>query len=110
MHVRDTVSSVGIIPRAHRYTSVNYAVKTFRHALALDERRARFRPNTWNEPTDDREQDLDVDEPRLEPRAGISRDDWVYEPPNRDVADVEEVWFTGQKTQRLSDTCPLLDI
>ncbi|KAG6864427.1 hypothetical protein C0991_009579 [Blastosporella zonata] len=94
--VWDTVSSVGIIPRSHPYTSVNYAVKHFRHALALDERRARFRPNVWNEPTLEREQELDVDEPDVEfPGAEVSRDDWVYTPPDRDICDVREVWFSG---------------
>ncbi|GLB44632.1 putative uncharacterized alpha/beta hydrolase domain (DUF2235) [Lyophyllum shimeji] len=94
--VWDTVSSVGIIPRSHPYTSVNYAVKHFRHALALDERRARFRPNVWNEPTLEREQELDVDEPDIEfPGQNASRDDWVYTPPSRDVCDVQEVWFAG---------------
>jgi len=92
----DTVSSVGIIPRSHPYTSVNYAVKHFRHALALDEHRARFRPNVWNEPTLEREQELDVDEPDVKLWGpGESRDDWVYEPPDRNVCDVEEVWFLG---------------
>jgi uncharacterized protein (DUF2235 family) len=94
-HYRDTVSSVGIIPRAHPYTSINYAVKYFRHALALDERRARFRPNVWNEPTLEREQELDVDVPDVEFPAAGSRDDWTYKPPNRDVCDVKEVWFSG---------------
>ncbi|KAG5645630.1 hypothetical protein DXG03_005621 [Asterophora parasitica] len=96
--VWDTVSSVGIIPQSHPYTSVNYAVKHFRHALALDERRARFRPNVWNEPTLGREQELDIDEPIIEfpgQNPGISRDDWVYTPPDRDVCDVQEVWFAG---------------
>ena len=73
---RDTVSSVGIIPRTHPYTSVNYAVKHFRHALALDERRARFRPNVWNEPTIEREQDLDVDEPDMD-AAGLRHWQWA---------------------------------
>ncbi|KAF5376139.1 hypothetical protein D9615_007706 [Tricholomella constricta] len=94
--VWDTVSSVGIIPRSHPYTSVNYAVKHFRHALALDERRARFRPNVWNEATLEREQELDVDEPVIDfPGHKISRDEWMYSPPDRDVCDVQEVWFSG---------------
>lgn len=103
---RDTVSSVGIIPRTHPYTSVNYAVKHFRHALALDERRARFRPNVWNEPTLEREQDLDTDEPDVIYPGTVSRDDWVYEPPNRDVCDVKEVWFSGKVTGKLLRRMP----
>lgn len=94
--LRDTVSSVGIIPRTHPYTSVNYAVKTFRHALALDERRARFRPKTWYETSLEQELDLDVDEPDIILRGSTSRDDWVYTPSKRDVADVKEVWFSGK--------------
>ena len=75
-----SVSSVGIIPQTHPYTSVNYAVKTFCHALALDERRARFRPKTWYEATLERELELDVDEPDVVPRDITSRNDWVYTP------------------------------
>lgn len=85
----------------HPYTSINYGIKTFRHALALDERRARFRPNVWSELTPDREQELDVDIPEPE---GIphdaNRDEWTYVPPNRDFADVEEVWFAGKPARR----------
>ncbi|KDR69939.1 hypothetical protein GALMADRAFT_160118 [Galerina marginata CBS 339.88] len=154
--VWDTVASVGIIPQSHPYTSVNYSVKTVRHALALDERRARFRPQTcpntlvcpygavktvraprkskahqnakWTRLRRsgwlccgkefievgvgtrgaggfmddaglslDREQDLDVDDPNsiINRRGDVPRDDWVYVPPERTLADVKEVWFAG---------------
>ena len=87
------------------YTSINYGIKTFRHALALDERRCRFRPNVWSEATPAREQELDVDIPIPEgipPQA--KRDDWAYTPPNRDFADVEEVWFAGMLAIRQHGT------
>lgn len=46
--VWDTVSSVGgIISRTLPFTSCNMAIRTFRHALALDERRAKFQPNLY---------------------------------------------------------------
>jgi uncharacterized protein (DUF2235 family) len=48
---RDTVNSVGLIPRRLPFTTSNTVVKTFRHALALDERRAKFKANQWNRPT-----------------------------------------------------------
>jgi len=35
-------------------------VRTFRHALALDERRAKFQPNLWNRP-DEKERELGKD-------------------------------------------------
>ncbi|KAF8335121.1 hypothetical protein F5887DRAFT_989621 [Amanita rubescens] len=94
--VWDTVASVGLIPREHPYTSVNYGVKCFRHALALDERRARFRPAMWAEQTVDIEQELDVDFPI--PEVDVEqreRNEWQYIPPNRNHANVKEVWFAG---------------
>ncbi|RXW23141.1 hypothetical protein EST38_g2693 [Candolleomyces aberdarensis] len=48
--VWDTVNSVGIIPRRLPFTTSNTIVRTFRHAIALDERRAKFKANTWNRP------------------------------------------------------------
>jgi len=45
------VNSVGLIPRRLPFTTSNTVVKTFRHALALDERRAKFKANSWNRPT-----------------------------------------------------------
>ncbi|KAF9515851.1 hypothetical protein BS47DRAFT_723721 [Hydnum rufescens UP504] len=47
--VWDTVSSVGALyPRVLPFSANNNITKTFRHALALDERRAKFRSNTWH--------------------------------------------------------------
>ncbi|KAF8343554.1 hypothetical protein F5887DRAFT_1075671 [Amanita rubescens] len=54
------------------------------------ERHARFRPNLWNELTPDREQ-LDVDIPDPKPISDDpTRDEWKYEAPDRDFADVQE--------------------
>jgi hypothetical protein len=50
--VWDTVASVGIVyGRTLPFTSANSAVRVFRHALSLDERRARFRPNLYHRET-----------------------------------------------------------
>ncbi|PPQ75323.1 hypothetical protein CVT24_007036 [Panaeolus cyanescens] len=46
--VWDTVDSVGIIPKRLPFTTSNTVVRTFRHALALDERRAKFYPSLWH--------------------------------------------------------------
>ncbi|KAJ8522566.1 hypothetical protein ONZ45_g886 [Pleurotus djamor] len=48
--VWDTVSSVGLIPKRLPFTTSNTVVRTFRHAVALDERRAKFKANLWNRP------------------------------------------------------------
>ncbi|KAG8900193.1 hypothetical protein FRB99_006193 [Tulasnella sp. 403] len=50
MGVWDTVSSVGFTGRHLPFTSSNTIIKTFRHALSLDERRAKFKPNPWHNP------------------------------------------------------------
>ncbi|KAI0370474.1 hypothetical protein BV20DRAFT_1035927 [Pilatotrama ljubarskyi] len=50
--VWDTVCSVGVIPHRLPFTTSNTAIRTFRHALSLDERRAKFKANYYNRPTD----------------------------------------------------------
>ena len=79
--------------------SVNYGVKHFRHALAIDERRSIFRPNLWSELTVEREQELDVDLPAPRDDPSTQRDGWKYHAPRRDHADIKEVWFTGDLTR-----------
>ena len=51
--VWDTVCSVGLIPRSLPFTTSNTSVKTFRHAVSLDERRAKFKANLFNWPRED---------------------------------------------------------
>ena len=46
---RDTVNSVGYwTTKMLSFTAYNPMVWTFRHAVALDERRAKFRTNLWS--------------------------------------------------------------
>jgi len=51
--LRDTVNSVGIIPRRLPFTTSNTIVRTFRHAVSLDEHRAKFKANLWNRPNEE---------------------------------------------------------
>lgn len=90
---RDTVASVGVVPWTLPYSTQNDGVEIFRHALALDERRARFYPNIWGEPATIREE-LE-DEPHIPQRGDTPslRDEWVYRPPA--LTDIKEVWFAG---------------
>ena len=48
---RDTVCSVGLISRMLPFVSSNSAIRYFRHAVSLDERRAKFKANLYNRPT-----------------------------------------------------------
>ena len=43
---------MGLIPRRLPFTTSNTIVRTFRHAIALDERRAKFKANLWNRPNE----------------------------------------------------------
>ncbi|KAG6810882.1 hypothetical protein H0H92_009974 [Tricholoma furcatifolium] len=49
--VWDTVNSVGLIPHRLPFTTSNTIVRTFRHAVSLDEHRAKFKANLWHRPT-----------------------------------------------------------
>lgn len=52
--VFDTVASVGsLIPRTLPFSQGAQTISTFRHALALDERRVRFAPQLWMKPRRD---------------------------------------------------------
>lgn len=81
--VWDTVSSV-IAPRVKgisldleilRYTDHNLIVKTFRQAIAIDERRRMFRLKHWNEPQ----------KFRVKP----------FKPASDVAQDIKQVWFAG---------------
>ncbi|KAF8491994.1 hypothetical protein F5888DRAFT_1619394 [Russula emetica] len=46
--VWDTVCSVGIMPRTLPFTRSNTSIRHFRHAISLDEHRARFKANHYH--------------------------------------------------------------
>lgn len=72
---RDTVDSVGLIPKRLPFTSSNTAIKYFRHAVALDEHRAKFKANLYNRPTE-AEEELGT-KPGEMPKSGTSTDDTI---------------------------------
>ncbi|KAJ2917307.1 hypothetical protein MD484_g3094, partial [Candolleomyces efflorescens] len=75
--VWDTVGSIGFRSEELPFATSTTFVKTYRHAISLDERRAKFQANQWNEPSlADQKRGLPEDETR--PRTNI-----------------EEVWFAG---------------
>lgn len=69
---RDTVCSVGVIPHTLPFTNANGAIRYFRHAMALDERRAAYQVNHWH--------------------PGGPHDS---EGTDSEKTDVREVWFAG---------------
>lgn len=78
--VWDTVCSVGLIEKELPFTRSSNSIRCFRHAIALDERRAKFQSNGWHVMDHEREDD---EERRV--KYGI---DWK-------PTDVKEVWFAG---------------
>ncbi|CAO1625578.1 unnamed protein product [Parajaminaea phylloscopi] len=63
----DTVASVGFIPRILPFAkSHNTCVRYFRHALALDERRAKFKANHWYQRHPDNAKEEQADKDRIE--------------------------------------------
>lgn len=69
---RDTVDSVGIIPKRLPFTTSNTIIRTFRHAVSLDERRVKFKANLWNRPTD-KEKKLGLDAVLSQPAEGVQQ-------------------------------------
>ena len=111
---------MGIIPRRLPFTASNTSVRYFRHAISLDEHRAKFRPTHWNY-TSPKEAKRHVQRGdmarhrhmREELKKLDVRDSEYYE-DNDDKdweTDVYEVWFAGCHCGRLYArhcTCTLL--
>ncbi|KAJ8085201.1 hypothetical protein PM082_003995 [Marasmius tenuissimus] len=105
--VWDTVGSVGVIPKRLPFTTSNTHVKYFRHAVALDEHRARFKPNLWqHQPKNQGHLGLPPGAmPRWKPkqrpehkRSGSKsiRDlERQYSGEGDHATNIEEVWFAG---------------
>ncbi|KAK7442224.1 hypothetical protein VKT23_016195 [Stygiomarasmius scandens] len=109
--VWDTVNSVGLIPKRLPFTTSNTAVKTFRHAVSLDERRAKFKANHWNRPTKSEDElgvkctkkhNHDHDEHdgkgkghQKHKRHGQLAMERRYGKDRDQETDIEEVWFAG---------------
>ncbi|KAF9258241.1 hypothetical protein L218DRAFT_877561 [Marasmius fiardii PR-910] len=115
--VWDTVGSVGIIPKLLPFMTSNTHVRYFRHALSLDEHRAKFKPNLWHhQPQGQENLGLPpgaMPKVRRPGRGGSKGGQDGPDPPERNstksmkelerqysgggdcTTDVEEVWFAG---------------
>ncbi|KAG5636745.1 hypothetical protein H0H81_007003 [Sphagnurus paluster] len=109
--VWDTVNSVGLIPRRLPFTTSNTIVRTFRHAVSLDERRAKFKANLWNRPTAE-EATLGIegqkpDAPEVPRKVYVDKKkkpqhqnslrtmEQKYAGTAERPTDIQEVWFAG---------------
>ena len=94
---RDTVNSVGLTPKRMPFTRSNTAVKTFRHAVALDEHRAKFRPVHWHAPNQTRSKVVKIPQGEL-PLTTFKEmfaDDSEKEGGKEEETDVDEVSLQG---------------
>lgn len=97
--VWDTVSSVGFLRgKELPFTKNNTSVKVFRHALSLDERRAKFPQSSWHwASTDDARLGVQKGE-MLKAEEGLDcMDDDTFDVTSeqKKETDVREVWFPG---------------
>jgi uncharacterized protein (DUF2235 family) len=87
--VWDTVASVGVImSKSLPFVKGNTAIRVFRHALALDEHRANFRPNFYQHPvtTGENQKSKPAQKAAEGGTNGLS------------ITDKKEVWFVGCHT------------
>jgi uncharacterized protein (DUF2235 family) len=100
--VFDTVNSVGLFPRRLPFTTSNTIVRTFRHAMSLDERRAKFKVNLWNRPNE-QEKSLSISDQKApqpkpsHPSKKLSQHQMEqrYDRDRSQPTDIDEVWFAG---------------
>ncbi|KAJ2925169.1 hypothetical protein H1R20_g11915, partial [Candolleomyces eurysporus] len=74
--VWDTVGSIGFTVGELPFLTSTRFIKTYRHAMSLDERRAKFQANQWNKPT------------LVEESLGLGSS-------SSPSTDIMEVWFAG---------------
>ncbi|KAF8527210.1 hypothetical protein JB92DRAFT_3087166 [Gautieria morchelliformis] len=107
--VWDTVTSVGIISHRLPFAMSNSAIKTFRHAVSLDEHRVKFRANLWHRSTA-KENELGTQKGQM-PRAGKSfggktvtgdaaNDKRQPTPENQPVADTDKSSGTPERSKK----------
>jgi uncharacterized protein (DUF2235 family) len=106
---RDTVCSVGIVPPSHTlpFTKSNTSIRYFRHALSLDEHRAKFKANYYHLRKPDDEKGIKPGEmpwsnhrfphyhrKNHEHHHKSTLNDEDYDDGHTET-DVKEVWFAG---------------
>jgi len=99
--VWDTVASVGMIPHSLPFTHSNTAIRYFRHAMSLDERRAKFKANHYHLRHDHEQKGTRVgDMPRSNHRHPHFHSSHLHDHDHKGEVrptktDVREVWFAG---------------
>jgi hypothetical protein len=94
---RDTVNSVGMFPRRLPFTMANSGIRVYRHAVSLDEHRAKFManlsPHTGGAEDCIQIKERRLEEPKKKPTLRELEKRWS---DPRAPTDVLEVWFSGE--------------
>jgi hypothetical protein len=103
--VWDTVCSVGLLPHTLPFTHSNTAIRYFRHAMSLDERRAKFKANHYHLRHEHEQKGTKLGEmprsnhrhPHFHTSHHHDDEDHKVNPEENGpvVTDVREVWFAG---------------
>ena len=94
---RDTVNSVGLFPQRLPFTMENSGIRVYRHAVSLDEHRAKFMANL-SPHSGGAEGPTQIKKPRREnPKKQLTLHELEkrWSDP-RASTDVLEVWFSGR--------------
>ena len=98
---RDTVNSVGLFPHRLPFTIANSGVRVYRHAVSLDEHRAKFMANL-SPHSGGAEEGYEIEKRRREKpnrRATLRELEKRWSDPSAST-DVLEVWFSGKQPNR----------
>lgn len=94
---RDTVNSVGMFPHRLPFTMANSGIRVYRHAVSLDEHRAKFManlsPNTGGAEEGQQIKKRHREEPKKKPTLRELEKRWSDPCASTDVL---EVWFSGK--------------
>ena len=96
MGVFDTVSSVGLLGKKLPFAATNYGIRIFRHAMALDEHRARFKVAHWQRmPNDDDDETSSTPSWTKKKKRIVKSHGHIWKEVEDVETDVKEVWFAG---------------
>jgi hypothetical protein len=94
---------VGLVPRYLPFASTNNAIRFFRHAVALDERRVKFMPNWYHDPNEGAPEDSPETEEARHTKDPIMK---RTESTGHEQAVLDNL-MTGQQTQAKEVRIPI---
>ena len=104
------MNSVGLTPRHLPFTQYNPVVKTFRHALALHEHRAKFKPVHWPTPNQPPPKKGTMEHYERMYVEDQKKQEGKKREPNVEEVRLQRVWGLRRNTDAFACRCGLLDV